>query len=289
MSDAIGYRSQAWLGPSGTIQHAGDASMAVQSTRLKRLIPALVTPAWAVHCDLQGPGPDRIRLLKEIARGPSAVKVLDVIDATPEDAEALHGWTHVTRHTRHLDLPPSAEVIPWPSHRLKQERRFLREGGCVEVNPANGWQEVRSLHLQSRARKSLDGRPEALTALLENLSHEPWAYNVVAYDREGNPVASGGFVGLSNGTTVYAFGGQQRSKASGLASVAMVMAAGKAAQGRGSHVLDFGGSLDPGVDRFYKELGGKAVAVSRFIQCPLWFRRMFPGTWRAWTQQSTLV
>ena len=69
----------------------------------------------------------------------------------------------------------------------------------------------------------------------------------------------------------------------------MVMAAGKVAQGRGSHVLDFGGSLDPGVDRFYKELGGKAVAVSRFIQCPLWFRRMFPGTWRAWTQQSTMV
>ncbi len=289
MSDAIGYRSQAWLGPSGTIHRVGDASMALQSTRLKMFISALITPAWGVHCDVQGDGLDRINLFKQVASEPATVKVLDVLGATPEEAGALPKWTHVTRHTRQLSLPQSTEDIPWPSQRLKQERRFLREGGRVEMNPGQGWQDVFALHLQSRARKSLDGRPAALKALLDNLYQQPWAFNVVAYDNAGSPVASGGFVGLSDGTTVYAFGGQQRSKGSGLASVAMIIAAGRVAQERGSHVLDFGGSLDAGVDQFYKELGGQAVAVSRFIHCPFWFRTLFPSTWHAWTQPSTMV
>ena len=163
----------------------------------------------------------------------------------------------------------------------------MREGGSVALHEhKEGWHEVLALHKASRTRKGLPHHGSDLQALLDRISNEPWTFAVTAHDAEGACVASGGFVLLPSGTCVYAFGGQRRSEDSGRASVAMLVEAMRMAQTRGCTCFDFGGSLDPGVDRFYAEFGANAVAMERWVGVPFWFKWLIPRTTRARTKTS---
>jgi hypothetical protein len=215
------------------------------------------------------------------------IKVLDLMkEALPVGNDH---WVIATRHTRQVKLSSPCEDLQWPAHRLKQQRRFHRENGRIVIDAQNGWDDVLKLHLESRQRKSLDGQSNDLQALLTRISGESWTYCVTAHDDSGATLASGGFVILRDGTTVYAFGGQHRSKQSGMASVAMLLAAAEEACRRGCTTFDFGGSLDAGVDKFYAEFGAEPVPIVRHIQAPFWFRLIFPKTWNAWTKQSPIT
>jgi len=283
----IGYSSRAWLGDKGKVLKSGSAALAVQATSLKKWLPALITPMWSLHCDLQGDGSDRESLLTSVNQLAEPIKVLDVMG---HDLPERHdNWIIATRHTRQVQLSSSWDDLQWPTHRLKQQRRFHRENGRIEIDGNSGWDDVMKLHLESRQRKSLDGQSNDLQALLTRISGESWTYCVTAHDDSGATLASGGFVILRNGTAVYAFGGQHRSKQSGIASVAMLLAAAEEACRRGCTTFDFGGSLDAGVDKFYAEFDAEPVPIVRHIQAPWWFRWVFPKTWKAWTKQSPIT
>ena len=137
--------------------------------------------------------------------------------------------------------------------------------------------------------KGLASRQHRLAPLLQRLATEPWTFAVTAANAEGKVIASGGFVLLPCGTCVYAFGGQERSKDSGRASVAMLCEAMRTAQRMGATTFDFGGSQDAGVDKFYAEFGGLPVAMRRWVNAPVWFKWVFPKTWNAWTTPSRVL
>ena len=125
--------------------------------------------------------------------------------------------------------------------------------------------------------------------MLQRLATEPWTFAVTTANAQGKVIASGGFVLLPCGTCVYAFGGQERSKDSGRASVAMLCEAMRTAQRMGATTFDFGGSQDAGVDKFYAEFGGVPVAMRRWVNAPVWFKWVFPKTWNAWTTPSRVL
>ena len=213
--------------------------------------------------------------------------LLNVIDLGPEaQVESPQGWISVKRHTRQMALGGDGEN-QIPKTRLKQVRRFKREGGTIALHKrTEGWEHVLSLHKASRKRKGLPHHGSDLQTLLHRISQESWTFAVTANDANGVCVASGGFVLLPSGTCVYAFGGQRRSESSGRASVAMLVEAMNIAHTLGCTCFDFGGSLDPGVDRFYAEFGADAVPFVRWIRVPFWFRWFFPRTWLVWTKSS---
>ena len=94
----------------------------------------------------------------------------------------------------------------------------------------------------------------------------------MARDKDGNTIASGGFIMTSHDTCLYAFGGATRGAHSGIATVAMINSAMEEAVKRGASKFDFGGSSDAGVDRFYKEFGAARVSKARLIRSTWWLK-----------------
>ena len=109
---------------------------------------------------------------------------------------------------------------------------------------------------------------------------------ITAANAKGVVAASRGFQ-LRRGTCRHR--GQERSKDSGRASVAMLGEAMRAAQRMGATTFDFGGSQDSGVDKFYAEFGGVPVVMRRWVLAPFWFKWVFPKTWNAWTAPSRVL
>lgn len=286
----MGYTHPSWLGPSGELWSEASASLAVQRSLLQGVVPILHTPAWALHVGLAGLPADQTALCERAFTDPAWVKVLDFGSKPPSCRPPAH-WSVVTRHTRQRPLP-SNDVRSWlPATRRKQCARFEREGGTVSCEPGAGnvWNEVVRLHTASRERKALNARHDALSELVGRLAHEPWTYAVVAQDADGTVLASGGFVQVSEKVVVYAFGGQSRSRESGRASVAMLAEAMRVAFERGARTFDFGGSLDPGVDQFYREFGATVVPTWRWVHAPWWLRWALGSKWRDWTLASPHV
>lgn len=260
--------------------------MGLAQTRLRGVLPLTFTPPWALHVGLHGELETQRQLMSSCLATPSLLQVLDLGPSAHVSLEAPQGWHEVKRHTRQCTW---SEYGSWGigKTRHKQAQRFLRDEGSVRIShDVEAWHHVHALHVTSRSRKGLAHRGAALSALLNRLAPQSWTFVVLAHNREGECVASGGFVILPNQTCVYAFGGQVRSKVSGRASVAMLLAAMDEAQNRGCSTFDFGGSQDPGVDQFYAEFGASVVPMRRWIRAPWWFKRCFPRQWSTWTTPS---
>ncbi|MGB1056961.1 MAG: GNAT family N-acetyltransferase [Flavobacteriales bacterium] len=286
-----GFASPAWAGQNDASIRLPQGHLALAVGRLKGVLPLLHTPAWALHGDLHGDLATQTALLEEATLLPHTTKVLDLGPRAHADLQPPHGWTEVRRHTRQVTLSTDGDVL-LPKTRGKQARRFVREGGTVAVETGHDpstWSDVERLHAASRDRKGLASHQHRLAPLLERLATEPWTFAVTASNAEGKVIASGGFVLLPCGTCVYAFGGQDRSKDSGRASVAMLCEAMRTAQRMGATTFDFGGSQDAGVDKFYAEFGGVPVAMRRWVNAPVWFKWVFPKTWNAWTTPSRML
>ncbi|MDA0728741.1 MAG: GNAT family N-acetyltransferase [Bacteroidetes bacterium] len=305
----MGYNHPSWLGPTGKTLHLGSASMGVNFVRLQGIVPAWITPPWALHVGLTGEAKDQSALLQGFSRK-RGIKVLD-FDVPPPCDPPVH-WHVVNRHTRRLSLVQrkgwkgqqeddqggdgrqaidqdvDQDILDLiPSTRRKQERRFLRDGGRVEIRgQQESWDDVFRLHWASRERKNLDPGGDALAQLIERIRTEPWAFSVVALASDGTALASGGFLEDGEGRVVYALGGQKRSAESGRASVAMLIEAMREARRRGMAEFDFGGSLDRGVDQFYAEFGALPHALTRWVYVPAWWKPMLSGACRVWTQPS---
>ena len=286
-----GFASPAWAGQNDASIRLSQGHLALAAGRLKGVLPLLHTPAWALHGDLHGDLATQEAILEEATLLPHTTKVLDLGPRAHVDLQPPHGWTEVRRHTRQVTLPIEG-ALTLPKAREKQARRFEREGGTVAVDTGHAqvaWSHVERLHAASRDRKGLSSHQRRLAPLLQRLSTEPWTFAVTAANAQGKVIASGGFVLLPCGTCVYAFGGQERSKDSGRASVAMLFEAMRTAQRMGATTFDFGGSQDAGVDKFYAEFGGVPVAMRRWVNAPLWFKWVFPKTWNAWTRPSRVL
>ena len=145
----------------------------------------------------------------------------------------------------------------------RAERAGLRvEGasGPAQVGP-EAVEEMVDLHQAARQRKGIPSDREALRRLLAGCAQDAQARFFFVRDAEGQALAGGVMLGRKGrdaepGEVLYAFGGAHRGPQSGLATVLMLGSAMEWAAAEGYERWDFGGSQDPGVDRFYEEFGG---------------------------------
>ena len=240
-----------------------------------RGLNVLATPPWALDCGLSRKisTEDYIALTTNwIARS----EVLKIIDLPPvsDNFSLTKASIKVNtprtfkiqwRHTRQIHL-----VTPLPSNRRKQVNRAEREG--ISCHITKNWSNVLALHNESRIRKEIHSDSFQLSNLLNSVSTMNNSFAVEAVNSEGKCIAAGGFLFVNEDTCLYSFGGQSRSKISGIASVAMLSFAMAEARAQGGMIFDFGGSADPGVDRFYKEFGASRVARARLIYASWWLR-----------------
>jgi len=189
-----------------------------------------------------------------------------VVDLHPGmPCNASSEWIIQERHTRQLQwLSESIHPVDeLPKHRLKQIRKGERHGLRVELSSDHN--RILSLHQEARLRKQLHSDETHLRSQLKSVLKSPHQTSYVVQDAQGEDLASAVFL-HEQGRTIYAFGGQKRSKQSAWASVMLIAKGIEAAHERGNTCFDFGGSMDPGVDQFYAEFGAPTVAKQRLVR-----------------------
>ena len=271
------FLSPSWLnfcGASYTIFETA-TSVSALSRFPMRGIQVLATPPWALDCGLSSETPTKeyVALTSNWSARSEALKIID-LPPLPENSSLTKASLKVNtprsfkiqwKHTRQILLD-----TPLPNNRRKQVNRAKREG--ITCHLSNDWSNVISLHNESRIRKEIHSDSFQLSTLLNSVSKMTSSFAIEALDANGKCIAAGGFVYVNAATCLYSFGGQSRSKISGIASVAMLSFAMEEARTHGVTTFDFGGSADPGVDRFYKEFGAARVARARLVYASWWLR-----------------
>lgn len=239
-------------------------SAALARQRIKG-IPAAITPPWALET-----GKITIDHGQALRRAlESAALPLVVCDLPPGVSCTWEKpWTVQHKHTRWLQAI-DGQFPSLPKHRSKQARKAVAQG--LRLEPCADVALLLQLHQQVRERKSIPSDAAALKRLLTWILTSPHQSSYVVYDDQNQAIASATFL-HNNGRTVYAFGGQERSNVSALATVLLIQQGIRDAEAVGNDIFDFGGSADAGVDRFYAEFGAHAEPRFRAILVKGWAR-----------------
>lgn len=240
---------------------------AVDSAALARLrikgIPAAITPPWALETGEVTS--DHVQALRRALE--SSALPLVVCDLPPGfPCMWEKPWIVQQKHTRWLKAV-DGQFPPLPKHRSKQVRKALAQG--LHLEPCADVALLLQLHQQVRERKSIPSDAAALKRLLSWILTSPHQTSYVVYDDQNRAIASATFL-HNKGRTVYAFGGQERSNVSALATVLLIQQGIRDAEAVGNDIFDFGGSADEGVDRFYAEFGAHAEPRFRAILVKGW-------------------
>lgn len=241
-----------------------------KGTTLKWGLRTLATLPWAQDI---GRGWSEADLRQLLTGSSHALIVLDLPAGVPPLKELPKNTSVVLRHTRQSPLNRDKDpVLAWPSTRRKQFNRAEREGMTIE--PSSDLSLLVDLHQAARLRKGITSDEQALRNLLQELLLEPNTHAWAVRQSTGEVLAGGVFHGAGDGRCIYGFGGQFRTESPGASSRATVLLIGHAmrqAAQQGAETFDFGGSMDPGVDRFYAEFGAPTVAKQRLVRmAPIW-------------------
>ena len=240
-----------WSGPKGLV---------LARTSIKG-IPAVITPPWALHTDWNEEGLHELRPALE--RLSEALVVVDL--PLGMDCAWQKPWNVQNSHTRILSWNLNQTGFEkWPKHRLKQVKKAAVKG--ITIEHSHDVEELIHLHQLARQRKSIVSDEDALKQLLDHVLQSPHQSSLIARDENGNSIANAVIL-HNNGRSIYAFGGQKRSSLSSLATVSLLHKAIEIAANMGQTSFDFGGSRDPGVDRFYAEFGAEKVTKQRVVYC----------------------
>lgn len=259
------YGTDAW---SDQLVRIGSAEDAVRLERSRvQGLRALTTPMWALEVP---------RLTSGVLSA-AELAPLVVLDFAPGelDAGGLRAWQEAEwvlqeRHTRWLSLAAGFSPSQLPKQRRKQLRFAETQGWRLSV--IDDLEVLATLHNASRIRKGIANDSEKLLKLLHRLSTTDHLTTWGVQDADGTWIAGCGFL-PERGRLVYAFGGASgHSKESAAAVVMLLVRAMSAAADSGYATFDFGGSMDPGVDRFYKEFGGEKVPKWRAVRVARWAR-----------------
>ena len=243
-------------------------------------ISSLTTPSWA----LEVPGSSRA-IWAESLKKHAPIVVLDF--PVGEQSESNldkwknEGWILQKRHTRWLELKGFHQGS-LPKQRRKQLRRAESHDWVLSKTPS--LRELTDLHSTSRMRKKIANDPRQLESLCKNLNEREQLYIQTILDDNRKPMASGGFIPQGK-RLIYAFGGSaSHDQQSSLAVIQLLISAIECAAEAGYEIFDFGGSMDPGVDQFYKEFGAQIVDKWRAIHVAQWAR-----PWIRWRRPDLLV
>lgn len=227
-------------------------------------LPAAITPPWALETG--GIHADNLQTTK--ATFETTHFPLVVCDLPPGVAcDWGKPWVVQQKHTRWLHAEENNEFPPLPKNRSKQARKAIEQG--LRLEPSSDLTLLLHLHQQVRERKSIPSDEAALERLLGWILTSPHQSSHLVFDEHNRPIASATFL-HNKGRTVYAFGGQLRSKVSALATVLLIQQGLRDARQVGNRIFDFGGSSDAGVDRFYAEFGAHMEPRCRAILVKKW-------------------
>ncbi|RPG88560.1 MAG: GNAT family N-acetyltransferase [Crocinitomicaceae bacterium TMED209] len=256
------FSDPSWLQALQVEQALDSAALARQ--RIQG-IPAAITPPWALETgEMTIDHAQAIRRALESAALP--LVVCDLPPGVPCTWEKP--WIVQQKHTRWLQAI-DGQFPSLPKHRSKQVRKALAQR--LRLEPCADVALLLQLHQQVRERKSISSDTAALKRLLTWILTSPNQSSYVVYDDQNQALASATFL-HNKGRTIYAFGGQERSKVSALATVLLIQQGIRDAEKVGNDVFDFGGSADEGVDRFYAEFGAQAQTRFRAILVKGWAR-----------------
>lgn len=276
LPDQLSYGTDAWLADGGRrLSIGGGREILLEPTSVQG-IPGLATPSWA----LEVPGLDEPAWASALQQQ-APIVVVD-FPASFDDRDLLadwatRGWALSARHTRWLPLTPSFTADDLPKQRRKQRRRAEAQPWQMETRMGLG--EFATLHQAARVRKKIAGDQTKLIGLLNRLSSNNLLTTSGVRRKDGVPLAACGFVPHGD-RIVYAFGGAAEHTQDSAAAVVCLLTEGiLAAAAAGFSTFDFGGSMDPGVDGFYREFGGvqvpkwRAVHVAPWAKPWIWLRR----------------
>jgi hypothetical protein len=235
---------------------------------------ALVTPPWSLDID----APNAQRIVEHMAACKVPIQILDLPAgvALPAGFKLGSVCAH-PRHTRQIKI----EGYALPKKRAQQARRALRDGVTVEA--ARDVLAHIELHQAARQRKGIASDAQGLRTLMTTLLKDAQNLAYIAFHNE-RPIASAIVVRSETPlgrTALYALGGQDRAGdkddkgdkgTTARASVAVLAQAIEDARANGDQIFDFGGSSDPGVDRFYAEFGAHIVPKLRLVKTAGWIR-----------------
>ena len=256
------FSDPSWLQALQVEQAVDNAALARQ--RIKG-IPAAITPPWALETgEITIDHGQALRRTLESAALP--LVVCDLPPGIPCTWEKP--WIVQHKHTRWLQAI-DGQFPSLPKHRSKQARKAVAQG--LHLEPCADVALLLQLHQKVRERKSIPSDAAALKRLLTWILTSPHQSSYVVYDDQNQAIASATFL-HNNGRTVYAFGGQERSNVSALATVLLIQQGIRDAEVVGNDIFDFGGSADEGVDRFYAEFGAHAEPRFRAILVKGWAR-----------------
>lgn len=229
-------------------------------------VPAWITAPWALHAGIQSPS-EMLQLKSHLDNSAPPLVVIDL----PVGLEcSWENWMIQQRHSRILNLSTSSSAIEqFPKNRKKQLRKFNEFG--LQIQSVDDPERILKLHQLARNRKGIKSDSNQLKRLLEVLLSTPFQSAYAVVDRGGQDVANGVFLHHEH-ETVYAFGGQKFSELSAVATVYLISRGIEVAEELKHTRFDFGGSLDVGVDQFYKEFGAVKVDKLRLVRCNKWIK-----------------
>ena len=256
------FSNPSWLQALQVEQAVDNAALARQ--RIKG-ISAAITPPWALEVgDVNIDNAQALRIALESTALP--LVVCDLPPGVP--CNWGKPWIVQQKHTRWLKAV-DGQFASLPKNRSKQARKALDQG--LRLEPSSDVALLLRLHQQVRERKSIPSDAAALERLLTWILSSPHQSSYVVYNDQNQAIASATFL-HNKGRTVYAFGGQERSNVSALATVLLIQQGIRDAEEVGNDIFDFGGSTDEGVDRFYAEFGAHAEPRFRAILVKGWAR-----------------
>lgn len=229
-------------------------------------IPAWITAPWALHAGIQS----QLELLELKSHLDNNAPPLVVIDLPVGLECSWENWIIQRRHSRILSLSPSSSAIEkFPKNRKKQLRKFHELG--LKIESVDDPERILRLHQLARNRKGIKSNGNQLMRLLDVLLSTPFQSAYAVVDRAGHDVANGVFLHHEQ-ETVYAFGGQKFSELSAVATIKLISRGIEVAEELKHTRFDFGGSLDVGVDQFYKEFGAEKIDKLRLVRCSKWIQ-----------------
>jgi len=254
------YADDGWI--EALAQNPAQSRAQLMAARVKG-VPAWITPSWALEVHVKASEIEG--LCKELGDASTPLVVCDL----PPGLRGSWGpsWHVQARHTRWLRASEAGAFPERPKHRTKQARKGAEHG--LRIEGTNHLDVLVALHQNARERKSIASDAGKLRTLLAWVLASEHQSTYVVKDETNTAIASATFL-HDAGRTIYAFGGQLRSPLSGLATVMLIEQGITDASAIGNKVFDFGGSSDPGVDRFYAEFGAEKQYRERAVRVATW-------------------
>lgn len=164
------------------------------------------------------------------------------------------GFVPRVRHTYLLDLRSTEDQLKAGLSSEKRKSLARAEKDALEVRVANDHTLLLDLVLRSLSRNNKNRNTDILAKILKRQVNGPNAIAFAAW-QEQRPIAAT-FCLTEGRRSVYVFGGFDGDNRHHGAGVSCMWQSILEAKRRGLDIFDFEGSMDPKIERYFREFGG---------------------------------